>query len=336
MPFTLAQLATLEKGPTYKNYIITNLLRMNPLMQTLPFENVSTLRTVAVRWRTLPTVAFRQINAGYTENTGTFEQVWESVYGFGGDIQFDRVFDYVAGNTVQDPKRAATDQKLAAMKIAFNNYLVNGDHAVDPDGVEGVIKRLSTYPARQRIRFAGTGAAAALDPTSSVANGNLFWTHLEEMHQYCNDGGTAFWLMNLATWLGVGRVIRFIQASAGNWIGVQKDVFGKKDIPTLFGAPIYDPGLLNDQTTEVIANDADDAGTATNSTTILNASTDSMQGFTGIQLNDMNPYDPLTGGEMEAQPSKLVRIDWWIGFTGFGSYGLTQGHNLEPTTAWTA
>ncbi len=57
MPFTLAQHAQLEKGPTFKDYIITNLIRMNPLMQTLPFENVSALRTVAVRWRSLPTVA---------------------------------------------------------------------------------------------------------------------------------------------------------------------------------------------------------------------------------------------------------------------------------------
>jgi hypothetical protein len=84
--FTLAQLAQLEKGPTFKGYVITNLLRMNPLMQVLPFENVSTLRTVAIRWRTLPTVAFRQIGAGYTANEGQFEQVWESVYGFGRKI----------------------------------------------------------------------------------------------------------------------------------------------------------------------------------------------------------------------------------------------------------
>jgi hypothetical protein len=251
-------------------------------------------------------------------------------------MQFDRVFDYISGNTVKDPKREATDQKLKAMAIAFNNYLWNGDHATDPDGVEGIVKRLTTYPARQSIRFAGTGAAAALDPTASVANGNLFWTHLEEMYQYCNDGGADMWLMRLDTWLGVGRVIRFIQASGGNWIGAQKDIFGKKDIPTLFGAPVYDPGLLNDQTTEVIAAEADDAATAANAVRLSAISFDSMQGFTGIQLNEMTPYDPLSGGEMESIPSKLARIDWWIGFTGFGSYGLTQGLNLEPPANWTA
>ena len=334
MAFTLAQLAQLETGPTFKGYIITNLLRMNPLMQVLPWENVSSLRTVAVRWRSLPTTAWRKISAGYTANEGSFEQVWESVYGFGGEIKFDRVFDFISGNTVKDPKREVTDQKLAALKIMFNNYLINGDHATDGDGVEGLIKRMTNYPSRQTVLGAGTGASAALDPTASVANGNTFWNQLQKVHKYTNEGNVAFWLMTQDIQLGLARSLRYIQASGGNWLSTQKDIFDQ-DVVTLFGAPIYDPGLANDQSTELIASGADDAGTGTNSTRIFAVSTDTMQGFQGIQLNDFTPYDPLTGGEMESIPSKITRIDWWIGFTGFGSYGLGQLRNVEPLANWT-
>lgn len=334
MAMTLAQLAQLEKGPTFKNYILTNLIRVNPLFQTLPFENVSTLRTVAVRWRQLPTVAFRKIGAGYTANEGQFEQVWESVYGFGGDMQFDRVFDYLKGNTVKDPKREIIDQKLMAMKIKFNDYLINGDHGTDADGFEGFKKRLSLFPTRQSVYFAGSGATAALDPTASVANGNLFYTKLEEIKAYTNDGNVSAWFMNLGLKLGLGRVIRYIQASGGNWLGAEKDVFGR-DQPTLWGAPVYDCGLKEDQSTEVEAAEADDAGTATNAVRVYAISTDAQQGIQGIQLNEMTPYDPLNGGEEESIPSTLTRIDWWIGLTSFGSYGLAQGTNVEPSSAWT-
>jgi hypothetical protein len=219
------------------------------------------------------------------------------------------------------------------MALKFNDYLINGDHAVDADGYEGLKKRASLMPSRQTVYFAGA-SAAALDPTASAANGNTFWAKLEEMHTYANNGQHNLWLMNEGTKLGLGRSLRYIQSGGGNWLSTTKDSFDR-DVPTLWGSPVVDPGLLNDQSTEVIAAEADGAGTATNAVRVFCLSFDKMNGITGIQLNDFNPYDPLAGGEMESIPSKLMRIDWWVGLTMFGSYGFTQGRNVEPLSAWT-
>jgi hypothetical protein len=180
---TLAQLAKLETNPLRKT-VIMNLLRKAKIMEVLPFTNVNALQSVAVRWRTLPSVDFRKINEGYTSNeTGDTEQVWESVYGFGGDITYDRVLDKIAGSMITDPKRLQMDMKLAAMAFKFNDYFINGDHATEPDGFEGLKKRVAGMPTRQTVGFAASNAAA-LDPTASAAAAGVHRLPGEDAHLY--------------------------------------------------------------------------------------------------------------------------------------------------------
>ena len=101
MAVTLAHLAKIETDPLRK-YVITNLLREIKVMELLPFTSVDSLKSVAVRWQTLPDVAFRAINRGYTPSEGDTEQVWEAVYALGGEIKYDRVFDKIGNTIVND------------------------------------------------------------------------------------------------------------------------------------------------------------------------------------------------------------------------------------------
>jgi len=331
MAYTLAQLAKLETDPLRK-YIITNLLREVRLTEYLPWQNVDSLKVVATRWKTLPSVSFRRINEGYTPGEGQDEQVWEALYGFGGEIKFDRVFKKVK-NTIVDPQKNEIDKKTLSMALTFNDYFINGDHATDVDGFEGLKKRVSNMPARQSIYFAGA-AAAALDPTASVANGRAFWDKLEEMHYKTNRGQVNCIFMNEAMTYGLGRVARYIQAGGGNFLDVTQDSFDRS-VVTYKGAPIVDVGLKKDQSTEIIT-DAETAGDAgSDATSIYMTSHNEMQGITGIQLSPMEIYDPLNGGEQELSPTTLMRIDWWMGLAGFGSYGFTRGRNVEGASNWT-
>jgi len=332
MALTLAHLAKVETDPL-KKYVITNLLREVKIAEVLPFQNVSSLRSVAVRWQTLPDVAFRTINEGYTPSEGDLEQVWESVYGFGGEIKYDRVFDLVK-DTIVDLKKTHTDMKLMAMACKFNDYFINGDHATDYKGFEGLKKRISGMPSRQTIYFAGA-SSAALDPTSSVASGNTFYTKFEELHYKTNRGQHNAFICNEGMVWGIGRVARYIQSGGGNVLDVTKDSFDRS-IPTMYGSPIIDIGLKKDQSTEIITGTevAGDAGT--DATSIYAIAFNEMQGVTGIQLEPMAVYDPLGGGEQESTPTKLVRIDWWVGLAGFGSYGIARGQNVEDPSNWTA
>ena len=329
---TLADVAAAEKD-ALKKFFIVNLLRRIAIMNFLPWQNVSALKNIAIRWRSLPDVAFRKINGAYSASQGAVDDVWESVYGFGGDMQFDNVFTMTSQAYVTDPKKLQTDMKLEAMKIKFNDYFINGDHGVDPDGFEGLKKRIANSPARQTIYFAAA-ASAGLDPTASIANAQAFVNGLEEQHYKTNGGMHNAWFGHEGMKWGLGRVIRYAQASGGNWLGTTKDMFDR-EYPTWWGSPFLDVGLKADQSTEIItATEAGGTGTA-NTTSVYAASFEEEQGIQGMQLNPLNVYDPLKGGEMPTAPATLLRVDWWIGLTGFGSFGITRGRNVELPANWT-
>jgi len=332
MSITLAHLAKIETEPLRKG-ILMNLLRNSDALGILPFENVNSLRSVAVRWTNLPTVAFRKINAGYTPDEGDVEQVWESVYGFGGEIKFDRVFDKI-GNTIVSPRALQVQMKTEAMSLTFNDYFINGDHASDPDGFEGLKKRLSLMPSRQSVQM-GAAGATAVDPTASAANARAFFDKMEEAHYKCNRGNVSAIFANEGVKWGIGKIARYASiTSGGGVIDVTKDSFDRS-IVSYKGVPIFDMGLKSDQSTEIITNTMTAADAGADSTTVYFASFNMQQGVQGIQLGPLDIYDPLKGGEQESTPTKLVRLDWWIGLAGFGSYGITKMWNLEGTNLWT-
>ena len=332
MAVTLAHLAKIETD-VLRKYVIANLLRKIKVMEYLPFTTVDSLKSVAVRWQTLPDVAFRAINRGYTPSEGDTEQVWEAVYALGGEIKYDRVFEKI-GNTIVDMKQMQTDMKLMSIALKFNEYFINGDHASDGYGFEGLKKRITNMPSRQLVGFAGA-AAAALDPTASTAIANAFFNGLEEMHYKTNQGQVNAIFCNEGLYYGIGKVARYVQASGGNFLDVTKDSFDRQ-ITTWKGAPLIDIGLKKDQSTEIITETevAGDAGADASS--LYMASFNEEQGIIGIELPPgLEAYDPLNGGEQESTPTKLLRCEWWLGLAGFGSYGFTRGWNVEGAANWT-
>lgn len=331
MALTLSQVAKLEI-PNIKRYVILNIIRFAKLMEWLPFENVSSLKSIAIRWQTLPSVAFRAINGTYTASEGEFEQVYESLFGFGGEIKWDRVFDKVT-NYVKDPKQAFLDQKLKSMAYNFNDYLINGDPATDPLGFSGLKYRVAAMPTRQSVYFAGS-TSAPLDPTASAANGLTFFQHMDEMYKYCNEGAVAAWLCNEDTQLGFGRVSRYLQQAGGGMLSVTQDTLGR-DFPTYKGKPIVDTGFKKDQSTEIITNTEVAGDSGADSTSIYAASFEGDQGLTGIQLSELEAYDPNGGAEMETAPAKQMRIEWWCGLASYGSHGIVRGRNLAAPSSWT-
>lgn len=331
MAITLAQIAKLENQPLRKA-IILNIIRDAPLLDQLPFENIDSLKAVAVRWAKLPSVGWRKLNEGYTTSeTGDTEQVWESLFGFGGDITYDRVLEKLK-NMIVDPMTLQTQMKIKALAFDWKDKFINGDHSVDADSFEGLKKRVSVMPARQTVWFAGS-TSAPLDPTASAANARAFFDKMAEAKKYCNSGQANAIFCNEGVELGLGRAARYMQ-TAGNFLDITKDSLDR-EIVTFQGVPLYDMGLKADQSTEIITNTevAGDAGA--DSTSIYFASYNTEEGVTGIQLEDLKVYDPLDGGEMESAPSKMLRIDWWNGLASFGSHGIVRARNLAAPSSWT-
>jgi hypothetical protein len=331
MAYTLAQLAKIETQP-FKKGIMMNMIRDSKIQEVLPWQNVNSLQSLAVRVRTLPTGgAFRKIGGTYTETTnGDVEQVWESVYIFGGELKFDRIFDKVQ-NVIVDPKTQQTQMKLKAMALDFNNYFINGDHATDVDGFEGLKKRVSVMPSRQLLPAAAS--STYLDPTASANAARSFMDRWEEAWYRTNGGQVNAIVLNEAMYLGFGQVLRYAQIAGGSGLmDTTKDSFDRQ-LVTYKGVPLIDIGLKKDQSTEIITDTENDAsGTGSNCTSVYFCSFNAEEGVTGIQLGGL---ETLLLSETTAGPYTGVRIEWPVGLASFGSYGITRLYSILAPDTWT-
>lgn len=329
---TLAQVAQLEKDPL-KKFMELRILRECKVMERLPFENVSSLSVKAMWWEQLPTGGYwRSMNEGYSSTEdGQFGDGQEALFGFGTDITFDSVLEKLQ-NTVRDPVQVQVEGKLKSMSLDWNNVFINGDPATDPKQFAGLKKRVAALPSRQTIYYAASNAAP-LDPTASTANARAFLDNFEKSWRYCNGGNVSAILCNEDFVLGLPRVMRYLNMGGLNF-DTQKDMFDR-DWVTYRGVPLIDMGLKKDMSTEIMPTTevAGDAGADSMSQYFV--SFDMEEGVYGIQLNSMEVYDPLNGGEMETKPSKLKRVDWWNGLATFGKFGLVRARNLERLADWT-
>lgn len=330
--FTLSEMAKLETSPIRAG-VLANILRKSSIMELLPFVNVDSLRNVAVKWGTLPTVGFRYINGAYVPNEGSFEQVYESVYPFGGEIRFDRIFSKI-GNLIVDPKTEVSLQKSTAWAYSFNDYFINGDNAVDPLGFEGLKKRISNMPARQTIDASSN--TDILDPTASAANARRFLGKFNEAFYKAGGGSESpdIIVMNEGMFWGFAQVLQYLGASGGALHNTGMDMFDR-EIQTYKGARFVDAGLKADQTTEIIPVTEDPGDAGNDATSIYFVPFSMEQGISGIQLGEPEIYDPLSGGEMETAPANLLRMEWVVGLAGFGSYGPTRLNSIENPANWT-
>jgi hypothetical protein len=330
MAYTLAQLSKVTADPI-KKYVIQNMLRDMKASEILPYHDVNSLKTTALRWRTLPSVAFRDLGSDYTEDTtGDVEEVWESLYILGGLVKFDRVFGKV-GNTIVDPKKLIMDMKLKSLALTWNDYFINGDLAVDPLGFQGLKKRISLMPARQKIN--AKASDSGLDVTASAATVNSFWTKVETAHRYCNSGNVSGIFTNEAMLLGLGRSLRYIASAGGHFLDVGKDSFDRQQL-SYKGAPVYDMGLKKDQSTEIITvSETSGNGSDTSSTSMYFVSFNEQQGVVGIQLGGL---EVVQDAKKDVATANQTLIEWVLGLAGFGSYGMTRLWNILDPASWTA
>ena len=326
MALTLNELYKQSRDPLQQG-IIANLLRKSDLIGLIPFQNTNALRVTATRWQAdqLPSVAHRRIGASYTESTGKTEQVSETLFILGGEIKIDRVL-LMDKSVIEDPVTTQTKQKTTAMAYEFNNVAINGDHATDPDTPEGMLKRVSNLPSRMTVDLASSGDA--LKVLANTANEQSFIDGLHKAVKYVghrsqagssgapSDLDVTVLIMNEATWLGVGQVLRRV--------GLLADATDQWDrsFDHFKGARLLDVGLKADQSTEIITSTENPGDGGSDGSSIYVARFNADDAFRGLQLNNLAPYEVT--GEMETAPQMLRRIDWVYGFQQVGQYSLAR------------
>lgn len=329
---TLAQLAQVSKDPI-KKYMGMQLIRESKILTLLPFENVSGLKVQAYWWETLPTGgAFRQVNGTYTSyEDGQLGDGTEFVYGFGGDITYDVVLEKIK-DVIGDPIQLQVDARVKSMGITWTNQFINGDVATEPNGFNGLKKRVAGMNTRQTV-YAAASNAAPLDPTVNAASARGYINKFEKARRYCNAGQVDAIIANENMQIGLAHALSYLQ-SQGNYLKVTEDQFGR-EVTEYKGIPLVDPGMLKDQSTEIITETevAGDAGT--DSTSIYFVSFNKENGVYGIQLSDFNAYQVNGGNELATAPQKMYRVDWWNGIASFGRHGIVRMRNISALAGWT-
>lgn len=316
MAVTLTDYFRQAKSAEHKGFI-ADLLRYSPIMGELPFVGTPGLQVSGIRWLTLPSVAFRALNTGYTEGTGRTENVKETLAVLGGDVKIDRILT-IAKNVYEDPLTTQLKMKSKALAFAFNDYFFNGSVATDPDSFDGLAVRISNMPSRQTINLASGGDS--LKVLASTANTHTFLDALDQAIEYCEGATHCFG--NLDTRLKFAGAIR--RASPALF-STAKDAYDR-EILTYKGVRLMDAGLKADKTTEIITSTQDPGDGGNDATSLYFARIDTDDGLHGLELEGTspNPYDPLEGGELESGPQYLRRIDWAIGLFNLSNYAMVR------------
>ena len=148
--FTLAQAKNLSQDKL-TNYVIDE-FRKSPLLDAMVFDDTvkpqggNTMTYVYNRIKTMATAAGRALNAEYTPQQADTEQVAVNLKVFGGSFQLDRVIANYE-KQVLDLVQFQLQQKTAATRALFQDWMVNGDSAKDAvafDGLAKILKGAST------------------------------------------------------------------------------------------------------------------------------------------------------------------------------------------------
>lgn len=330
MAITLSDYFKQSKDPIHKAFI-ADLLRYSPIMGEIPFTSVPGMQVSAIRWQTLPSAAFRSIGSGYTEGTGTTENLEETLFALGGDVKVDRLLQK-ATNVYEDPLVTQMKMKAKAVAFEFNRCFFAGSHAINADEFEGLTVRVSNAPTRMTLYLdaSGAGTGASLKVLASTANTNTFLDALAQASKYVE--GATHLFCNEDTYLRFEMALR--RTTAPSLLSIAKDSFDR-EILSYRNLRLMDVGLQRDKSTEIISLTEDPGNGANDSTSMYVARIDTDDGLHGIQLEGTSPepYDPLAGGELESGPQVLRRIDWAIGLMNVSNYSVARirGFRMRAT-----
>lgn len=306
MALTLAQAAPLSQNDLQRG-VIETFVQASPILDRIPFLNIEGNAYAYNQEATLPGVAFRSVNEAYTESTGTFNQLTESLVILGGDADVDTFIQQTRSN-LNDQRAIQTAMKVKAASYKFQDTFFNGDVTVDTKSFDGLKKRLT---GAQVIDTATNG----LGP---VAGGHDFFDALDALIAQVSGDVDALYANK--------GVIAKIMSSARRLGGadwVTEAITGKR-VPTYNGIPLLNPGS-NAAGTSVLTQ-TEVQGTATNASSIYavkfgqDEGDGGVTGLTngGVQVRDL--------GEVDDKPAYRTRIEF---FTGLAVFSGTAAARLR-------
>lgn len=122
--------------------VVETFARTSPVLELLPFMEVEGNSYKYNVEKTLPGVAFRNVNEAYVASEGTVDQRTESLVIMGGDVDVDRFLVQTRSN-VNDIRAVHTQMKSKAVAKEFTRTFFNGDAATNPKEFNGLKVRVA-------------------------------------------------------------------------------------------------------------------------------------------------------------------------------------------------
>jgi hypothetical protein len=310
MAVTLAQAAVLSQNDLQRG-VQEIFVQESPVLDRLPLMNIEGNAYAYNREDTLPGVAFRSVNEAYTESTGTFVQLTESLVILGGDADVDKFIVQTRGN-LNDQRAAQTRLKVKAASYKFQDTFFNGDVTVDTKSFDGLKKRL----VGNQVISAGTNGIPVVGNGGSDAY--AFFDKMDALIAavpgITADNGAIY----------ANAAIRAKIISAGRRIGgtdtLREDITGKR-VATWNGIPVLDPGT-NGSTAIIGQAETQGSSSAASSIYAVRFGQDETDGgVTGLTNGGVQAYDL---GEIDAKPVYRTRLEFYCGMATFSGQAAAR------------
>jgi hypothetical protein len=276
----------LDANKQYERSIIEVYASASDIMRAMPFEDIPGNAFSYNREAMLPSVAFRNINEGYTESTGRIDQVTETLMIAGGDIDVDKYLIATGGPNVRVNQEA---MKVKALSLEMTKAFFKGSHSTDPKSFDGLQVRIN---GSQLIEAGSTsgGDALALSKLDELIDGAQQPTHL---------------VMNKKMRARLVQAARDYQV--GGFISYDKDEFGTRimmynDLPIL----IADEDSSGNQILPFT--ELGSGGGTAQCTSIYCLSL----GETGVKCLQNGSMQIKDLGELNDKPVFRTRIEWYV------------------------
>lgn len=314
MAITLVEAAKLSRDDLQRG-VIETFIQSSPILDRIPFLQIEGNAYAYNSEGTLPGVEFRAVNGSYSESTGTVNQASEKLVILGGDADVDTFIQKTRSN-LNDQRAVQTAMKVKAASYKFQDAFFNGDVAADPNGFDGLKKRLI---GAQVISAPGANGSPVY---GSNADTEAFFAALDDLVAAVPglDASNGAFYAN-------SKLIGKIRAAGRRFGGVEivkEDMTGKR-IVVWNGIPVLDPGTTSAGADILPLTEAKGAGATGSIYAVKFGQDEGDGGVTGLTNGGVDVRDL---GEIDAKPAYRTRIEFFCGV------GVFSGRAAARSTGW--
>lgn len=297
-----------------KQGVVEVLIQENPLLEMMPWLSFAGNALQHTEEGTLPNVQFRNVNEAYDSSWGSDNTHFWGVAILGGEIKVDRALVNVVGT--KESIEAKQWRKLAkSNSMRFGYEALHGTGSVASKGFKGIYS-LIDEGFGQKHENAASGGVIDLDEIDVALD--LF------RNQGMPDAG----LMNRTVRRHITQTARNT-SGAFSLIEVGRDALGRP-VTMYNGVPFRILGDVRDasgNTVDALPFTEDGTGTGGNDETSILWIKFGEDDVTGLLGQNGTMYVE-SFGEMESQPQRLGRMEWYPGIAIFNKYSVVRQYGI--------